>query len=211
MTDRIAIAIKALEEAGRLLRIAYYAKCKMGLTDRGGDCGLSHEVRMFAQHFSALDKNEDGKHEEFWKGDGAYDICAKLIMDAYTALRQPSPTMMPDAKETWRKRGADIADAIPQGRDVQKNEPPPPNAHAHTKEQLAKFAEQHVAPTMMPDAVYGRLSEAASRAALFLEQHPSAESLNDAKALWDIAKLLSGSALSCDAFRNWLGGVGGRK
>lgn len=59
-----------LDEAWRLLRIAFVALYRLRLIDRGHDCSLPHELREFALAFSEDDTS--GKHGQFRSGSGAY-------------------------------------------------------------------------------------------------------------------------------------------
>jgi acyl-CoA-binding protein len=59
-----------LDEADKLLYIAWTALCKMRLRGRGSDCGLSHEVRMFALSFSHEER--EGPGELQINGNGRY-------------------------------------------------------------------------------------------------------------------------------------------
>jgi hypothetical protein len=60
-----------LREADDLLWVASGAMLKMGLRDRGSDCGLSHEVRMFALEFSK--EGRDGPGALQVQGTGRYN------------------------------------------------------------------------------------------------------------------------------------------
>lgn len=62
---------KVLEEAEELLRCAYYAHQKMGLEGEGNR-GHSHEVRMFAAHFSRPEIPKTPEHV-ILSGDGRYE------------------------------------------------------------------------------------------------------------------------------------------
>lgn len=75
-----------LEEAERLIRLAWNAHSKMGLRDRGSDCRLSHEVRMFA-----LDFSQEGR-----EGPGVLQITGtgrmhKWLKSCRKALKEPRP------------------------------------------------------------------------------------------------------------------------
>lgn len=84
-----------LDEASRLLRIAFVALYRLRLIDRGHDLSLSHELREFAHDFSEDDTS--GKHGQFKSGNGAY----KKWREAVRAITsQPSsPAVSEDAKE----------------------------------------------------------------------------------------------------------------
>lgn len=59
-----------LNEADDLLQVAYYAHQKMGLEGEGNR-GHSHEVRVFAMHFSQPEKPKTPEHV-ILSGDGRY-------------------------------------------------------------------------------------------------------------------------------------------
>jgi hypothetical protein len=59
-----------LKEADQLLDVAYYAHQKMGLEGEGNH-GYSHEVRMFASHFSRAETPRTPQHT-ILSGDGRY-------------------------------------------------------------------------------------------------------------------------------------------
>jgi hypothetical protein len=71
-----------LDEAAELLRIAHHAHQKMGLEGEGNR-GHSHEVRMFAMHFSQPETPKTPEHTilsgdgRFWKWWLAYKAAAK--------------------------------------------------------------------------------------------------------------------------------------
>lgn len=61
---------KVLDEAAELLRIAHYAHQKMGFEGEGNR-GHSHEVRMFAMHFSQPETPRTPEHT-ILSGDGRF-------------------------------------------------------------------------------------------------------------------------------------------
>ena len=63
-------ANRLINEAEKLLECAYYAHQKMGL-EGCGNHGLSHEVRMFAMHFSQPETPKTPQHV-ILSGDGRY-------------------------------------------------------------------------------------------------------------------------------------------
>lgn len=76
-------AIKLLDEAEDLLMDAWAAMVKLGLRDRGSDIGLSHEVRMFAAHFS--DEGRDGPGALQIRGTGRFRAWIKAHREARTS------------------------------------------------------------------------------------------------------------------------------
>lgn len=164
---------------------------------------------------------------EKW-AEGSYDLkaglwaslhaCEEKATEALEALRQPAPLQIVGGKhsnqETIRCMSevfARLAQALgtPVG-DVEaimdkvegllaaRQPSPTMMAHAHTKEQLTSFAEQHVAPAMMPDA---ETTAAMDHAWRNVVNPDGALKCTTSMQRWQ-------AALSCDAFRNWMGGVG---
>jgi hypothetical protein len=81
-------AEKLLDEAEDLLREAWGAMLKLGLRDRGSDTRLSHEVRMFAAHFS--EEGRDGPGALQIRGTGRFRAWLKAHRDARTPGVPPS-------------------------------------------------------------------------------------------------------------------------
>jgi hypothetical protein len=61
--------MERLTEADELLGIAWAALLKMRLHGLGSDCSLSHEVRMFALHFSQESRDGPGALQVNGTGD----------------------------------------------------------------------------------------------------------------------------------------------
>jgi hypothetical protein len=83
-----------LYEAEDLLREAHYAHVKMGLWGQGG-AALSHEVRMFALHFSpdAVKEQPGGRTVT---GDGRWDKWCESLSALLEKLPEARPGTLPD-------------------------------------------------------------------------------------------------------------------
>ena len=77
-------AADLLNEAWKLLDIAYRHMGKNGLRDEGDNCSLPHETRMFALHFSDEDILEEPGMR---KGAGTYRDWRKKVNGLWETLK----------------------------------------------------------------------------------------------------------------------------
>jgi hypothetical protein len=89
--DERAHLLKLLNEADDLLWIASDAMLKMGLRDKGSDCGLPHEVRKFALEFS--DEGREGPGALQVRGTGRYRAWIKAARAISHPIGQVSPAI----------------------------------------------------------------------------------------------------------------------
>lgn len=91
--EAIERAVKALDEAGELLGIAWSAMLKNGLSCRGDDCRLPHEIRVFALAFSREERDGPGALQV--KGTGRFErwdeATRQLMIDLRHALAATAP------------------------------------------------------------------------------------------------------------------------
>lgn len=81
-----AVKSSLLREGWDLVRTARNALLKMGLRDRGSDCGLLHEVRMFSHDFSS--EGRDGPGALQVRGNGKAEAWMKAVNAALAAASQ---------------------------------------------------------------------------------------------------------------------------
>ena len=77
----VKMKVGLLDDIMELLQIAYYSACKDGLRNKGADCRLPHEVRMFAWYFS--DKDTSKPEHAMTDGGGTYQEIRQKVREVY--------------------------------------------------------------------------------------------------------------------------------